>query len=191
MIKIKYFLIVILILFILGYFFRSNIINENDREIEKIEQKHQISQNKIQLLQKNNTGLFDKNEVIEKRYEKLKKEKQKIKTIIKVETIKVDNKLYVPKKRYDDLQISYDKVCEGFDLYKENTKKIKLNVIELNKEIKKGEANREEMKGQYETTITRLKKGWVFTFGGSMTLCVDGKVRCGIGVSFGKRILRR
>lgn len=191
MIKIKYFLIVILILFVAGYFFRSNIVNEKNRKIEKIEQEHQISQKKVELLQKNSMRLFDKNEVIERRYEKLKKERQKTRTIIKVETIKVNEKLYVPKKRYDDMEFDYNKVCEEFDLYKENTKKIKLNVIELNKEIKKGEANREDMKHQYESTITRLRKGWVLTFGGNMTLCIDGKVRCGVGVSFGKRIITR
>jgi chromosome segregation ATPase len=188
MVKIKYFLVAILVLLIGGYFFRSNIINEHNREIEKIEQKHQVSQNKIAVLQKDNVEKFDKNTAIERRYEGLKKARQKVKIKIKTKTIKVDDKLYVPKKEHDDLENNYNKVCKEFDLYKENTKKIKINVIELNKEIKTDEANREDMKDQYERTIKKLKKGWVVTFGGNMTLCPDGKVRCGIGITFGKRI---
>jgi len=191
MIKIKYFLIAILVLLVGGYLFRSGVISENNRKIEQIEQEHQISQDKIGVLFKDNMQLFDKNEVIEGRYEKLKKEKRKIKTIIKIKTIKVDNKLYVPKKRYDDMESSYNKVCEKFDSYKENTKKIKVNVIEINKEIEEVKANRKKMKDQYEKTIKKLNKGWILTFGGTMTLCIDGKVRCGIGVTFGKRIIRR
>jgi len=113
--KIKWWFVVIVVVVLLlvgGNVFQSRVIEKKEARIEQLDKKAVGYRSDIVKIHNENLIIFKDNKEIKKRFDKLKKEKQKIKIIVKTKVIKVDEELYVPKLAYDNLSMKFDEVAE-------------------------------------------------------------------------------
>lgn len=194
-IKIKWWFVVIAVVVLLlvsGNVFQSKVIEKKEIRNEQLSKDVVVYRNNIVNIHKENLVIFKDNKEIKKRFDKLKKEKEKIKVIVKTEIIKVNKKLYVPKAIYDNLETKFDELAEECSSLFVNVVKLELNekkmqatIDGLNKATVEKDSNKDEI---IKILKRKVKRRISFGVGVGSVLTPDGKVYYGGTISVQYRI---
>ena len=185
--KIKWWFVVAIIIFLLlvgGNIFKSKAIEKKEARIEGLKKDATVYRNDIVKIHNDNLIIYKDNKEIKKRFDVLVKEKQKIKVIVKTKTIKVNEKLYVPKTVYDNLSTRFDEIAEECSLLFVNVVKLELNGIEMQVKIKGLEKTNTDIIDEKDDIIKiqkkKLSRKIHFGFGLGAVLTPNGDFKYGI-----------